>query len=59
MSTDADIYKYLWSRGCDTPDDWALENGYIYNKREDIWYNDEGQPVDLETEILHEMEPKE
>lgn len=56
---DADMYRYLWSRGFDTPGDWALEAGYKYNKRDDIWYDDEGQAVNIEDKIFHEMEPKE
>ena len=51
-SKQAVIEWYLSEQMCDSIEEWAIDNGYRYNKHVDGWYNDEGQSVDLEQQLI-------
>lgn len=46
------IGNFLLSQGYKSMGEWAIENGFGYNKYHDSWHNEEGQYVDLEETIL-------
>jgi len=46
---------YLADRALDSVEAWALESGYVYDKHEDIWLDDEGRRTDIEWALEQEI----
>ena len=42
------LNDYLTRNGYSSVEEWALDSDFRYDKNDDIWYNDEGQPTDVE-----------
>jgi hypothetical protein len=54
--TETDIEYHLRFHGHGTIEDWGLDQGYYYDKREDIWLDDEGKRIDLEDKLIKHLE---
>lgn len=46
------VEQYLAKHGHVTEFDWALDQDYHYDKHNDVWYDQEGQYIDLDEMIL-------
>ncbi len=46
---------YLKATGYDSIQEWALDCGYCYNDDYDVWYGDDGEPVELQERLLSSL----
>jgi hypothetical protein len=46
------VRDYLKATGFDGIQEWALDCGYCYNDDYDVWYDDDGEPVELQERLL-------
>jgi len=46
------VRDYLKATNYDTVEDWALDSNYCYNDDYDLWYDDDGNPVDIYSMLL-------
>jgi hypothetical protein len=50
---DIDMEAYLKAWGYKNVEEWALDSDFEYDDDEDIWFNDEGNPVDIEEQLYY------
>lgn len=48
-------WAYLQGYGFDSTEEWALDQGYVYDDDTDTWHDDERNSVDLETRLQDSM----
>jgi hypothetical protein len=50
---DIDMKAYLKACGYKSVEEWALDSDFEYDDDQDIWFNDEGNPVDIEEQLYY------
>jgi hypothetical protein len=50
---DIDMEAFLKACGYKSVEEWALDSDFEYDDDQDIWFNDEGHPVDIEEQLYY------
>lgn len=50
---DEELASWLEDRGYTDEEEWALDSDYVYDDNEDVWYDDDGNPVDLQEKLWY------
>lgn len=48
-----DMEAFLKAWGYKNVEEWALDSDFEYDDDQDIWFNDEGYPVDIEEQLYY------
>lgn len=53
---DIDMQEFLTKWGYKSVEEWALDSDYEYDDDEDVWFDEEGWPVDIEAKLYYAIE---
>jgi hypothetical protein len=50
---DIDMEAYLKACGYKSVEEWALDSDFEYDDDQDVWFNEDGNPVDIEEQLYY------
>lgn len=53
---DIDMEAFLKEWGYKNVEEWALDSDYEYDDNIDVWFDEEGNPVDIEEKLYYAIE---